>query len=352
MSGTAYNSVNWGLTGTSGVLTLGRFAIRGYKSRRLYSDDYVHLLALLVLITHGVTNQLTGDAKDQLSTATAKGSKVSQDHLLAMYNHVQSLNSVNNCFLYLVFWLVKISFLLFYHQLFKTNPLFKKVWWGVLWFTLLTFWVPIAGVLATCAGAQSIADYHACNSATVARAIKLEYSCVINVISDFTIMALPLWMLKDLKVHLYQKLGLAFIFSLAGVCVALDIVRTVQALNSNQALYTILEINLVVIISCLPTYRALLNIHKDLSRRSSRPSKDISWRSSRPSKNSTWKTLENGSGLKSEDHARRASKDELESASDMEMGGIQVTKGVTISSGPRDPYKLEPLNMPELEPPL
>jgi len=119
-----------------------------------------------------------------------------------------------------------------------------------------------------------------------------------------------------------------------------------------RALYTILEINLVVIISCLPTYRALLNIHKDLSRRSSRPSKDISWRSSRPSKNSTWKTLENGSGLKSEDHARRASKDELESASDMEMGGIQVTKGVTISSGPRDPYKLEPLNMPELEPPL
>lgn len=77
-----------------------------------------------------------------------------------------------------------------------------------------------------------------------------------------TVMALPLWMLKDLKIHLRHKVALAFIFSLALVCIILDILRTVQALRSQQALYTVLEINLNVIISCLPTYRALLSVQQ------------------------------------------------------------------------------------------
>lgn len=69
------------------------------------------------------------------------------------------ISTVNNCFLYLVFWLVKLSFLLFYRFLFQSSATFKKVWWAVLAFTLLTFWVPIAGVLSTCAGADSVAAY-------------------------------------------------------------------------------------------------------------------------------------------------------------------------------------------------
>lgn len=36
---------------------------------------------------------------------------------------------------------------------------FRKIWWAVLAFTLVTFWVPIAGVLATCAHAKTVADY-------------------------------------------------------------------------------------------------------------------------------------------------------------------------------------------------
>jgi hypothetical protein len=60
-------------------------------------------------------------------------------------------------------------------------------------------------------------------------------------------------------------------FSLAIFCVALDILRVVEAVASNQALYTVLEINMVVIISCLPTYRSLLLIRmKQRERKASR----------------------------------------------------------------------------------
>ena len=90
-------------------------------------------------------------------------------------------------------------------------------------------------------------------------------------------MALPWWMIKDLKIDRFQKIGLALLFSVAIVCVAMDIVRTVEAVAQHQALYTIIEINLVVIVSCLPTYRALLTIfHRQSSRQASGAS---AWRS-------------------------------------------------------------------------
>ena len=57
-----------------------------------------------------------------------------------------------------------------------------------------------------------------------------------------------------------QKVGLAFLFSLAGITIAFDILRTVKSLSANgqQELYEILETNISVIAACLPTYRSLL----------------------------------------------------------------------------------------------
>lgn len=69
-------------------------------------------------------------------------------------------------------------------------------------------------------------------------------------------------MLKGLHLRLAQKLGLALVFSFALVVVALDILRTVEAIYLNQAIFTILETNFAVIICCLPSYRIMLNIKR------------------------------------------------------------------------------------------
>ena len=141
------------------ALTVGRYAIRLYNSRRFYWDDLAHLSALLILIIHGVTNEWSLDSKAQITDATNAKPKPSQAELYGLYEHNQRLSTVNNCFLYLVFWLVKLSFLLFYRQLFQSSAVFKKVWWAVFAITVLTFWIPIGGVLATCAGADTVAAY-------------------------------------------------------------------------------------------------------------------------------------------------------------------------------------------------
>ena len=273
-------NVNWALTGVAGVLTLGRFATRGLISRQLRGDDAVHLCAFLVLIAHGATNQLTSAAKAQLAVDEEASSDTTPDALLAEYHHVYQLNTANNVLLYLVFWIVRVAFLVLYRLLFGASARFMKVWWVVFVFTIVTYFIPFGGVVATCWNETTIAGYKQCNSSDTSRAIKLEYSCAFNVATDISIMALPLWMIRPLNMKLQQKIALAFVFSIAIFCVALDILRVVEALASNQALYTVLEANMVVIISCLPSYGTLLSSRSTKERRrdftNSRPARGSS----------------------------------------------------------------------------
>lgn len=155
---------------------------------------------------------------------------------------------------------------------------------------------------------------------------------------------LPLWMLKDLKVQKYQKVGLAFIFSLATVCVVLDIVRTAEALASNQALYTILEINFVVIISCLPTYRVLLNFGKGSTKSS--PSGYGSTRKSSvlslklPRGLSSWKRMDNSNSPKSEKITSLPPRE-----ADLESGIELGVKGSKSSAANSEQELVEPLDL-------
>lgn len=150
-------------------------------------------------------------------------------------------------------------------------------------------------------------------------------------------MALPLWMIKDLKISRAQKAGLAFVFSLALVCMILDIVRTIQALGSNQALYTVLEINFAVIVSCLPTYRSLLNMgqQRHTSRTYGRASKYGQF-----SKGS-WKHISVPGVNKS--------KSDNSDTTQLTPDTIYVTQDYKVTSGKRDPYELETMEKPRME---
>jgi len=141
-------------------------------------------------------------------------------------------------------------------------------------------------------------------------------------------MALPLWQIKGLKVSLRQKLGLVLVFSIATVCIVLDIIRTYQSLSLNIILYTTLETNLVVIVSCLPTYRALLNIHQQRH-----PSRTTKY--SRPPKVSWLKSV-------SSDPTRvKGDKGDNSDTTKLTTDSIYVTKDYKVSSGERDQYEFK-----------
>ena len=144
-------------------------------------------------------------------------------------------------------------------------------------------------------------------------------------------MALPYWQLRTLNIGTNQKLGLAFIFSFAIVCVALDIVRVIEAVFQNQALYTIIEINLVVFISCLPTYRSLLIIRQRRKSQNSYP-----WRSLEPA--NYWRSRD------SDNHPLRREK-----SGEIEMSAkfIHIRQDLETSNVGRDLDSLDTTSKPE-----
>lgn len=74
-------------------------------------------------------------------------------------------------------------------------------------------------------------------------------------------MVLPLPILHKLRIKKTQKLGLVLIFSVCLLTIALEIFRFVRNITgdetTNNVLYAVINANLTVIISCIPTYRSL-----------------------------------------------------------------------------------------------
>ena len=84
-------------------------------------------------------------------------------------------------------------------------------------------------------------------------------------------MALPLGMLKTLQTRTGQKIGLALLFLIATVGIVFDILHTIYNIREGLVevetiLWDILEPTIVVMISALPTYRALFGNYPRESR--------------------------------------------------------------------------------------
>jgi hypothetical protein len=85
-------------------------------------------------------------------------------------------------------------------------------------------------------------------------------------------MIIPITMLKSLHMGVMHKIGLAAVFALVLVIVAMDILRTVYTLDMDlkegqdaNALWGILEPTIAVIVCALPCYRGLLGFRPDSS---------------------------------------------------------------------------------------
>ena len=150
--------------------------------------------------------------------------------------------------------------------------------------------------------------------------------------------------------QLSQKMGLIFVFSFALFIVALDVLRTVEAIWGNQILYTILEINFAVIISCLPTFRSVLNMKQ--ARKSKRSGAGSShqfslWSRTKGSKKFSNISSPSNSNTTSE---RKFSKivddnyhfrDDVENAAFFPNDSIHYSKGFDVTNEEIEPETLE-----------
>ncbi|KAI0101540.1 hypothetical protein GGR51DRAFT_563443 [Nemania sp. FL0031] len=169
----------------------------------------------------------------------------------------------------ILFWIslycVKASFLLLYRLVFGTISKYKAVWIVASTYTVVSFGLCLANVLAWCGGdAASLLSIPECGTpsaiALQKRLVWLAY--FFNVTSDFVIILLPMLVIWRLNMATGQKLALSAICGLAIITVAFETVRSVKLYQVNNYLtnlYGYLELLVSVLISMLPSYRFLVS---------------------------------------------------------------------------------------------
>ena len=92
----------------------------------------------------------------------------------------------------------------------------------------------------------------------------------IHSLTTVLVMVLPIYMLRKLQIPRKQKIGLGIIFSLATIIIIFELLRFLEFLPATDSgssltmpcLWSVLETNVAIVVSCLPIYRTLLRNEK------------------------------------------------------------------------------------------
>ena len=135
--------VTWVFTGAAIVLSAGRYAIRlKILKKSLKADDYVHGLALVFLLGYVSTY-----SREYSWVAGAGLGEQHSDADMIGYIHLWVALAL---LFWIVIYLVKIAFLLFYRFLFGIDETFMRIWWTVSVLTGATFLINFTSVFWAC----------------------------------------------------------------------------------------------------------------------------------------------------------------------------------------------------------
>ncbi|KAL8787522.1 MAG: hypothetical protein Q9213_002180 [Squamulea squamosa] len=231
LSRNGLTALTWVFTGAGIVLTAGRYAIRLKTVKSLKMDDYIHGAALVILVGYVSTYTVMFPLNYSVEFWVAglgKGPSVTD---LKRYFRLEIAVSL---LFWIIIYLVKFSFLAFYHLLFSVSRKFMRAWWPVCAFTVVTFLINFISVFWACEAPRQL------------------FALVI---------ILPLWMIRGLQISTSRKVGLAGLFLIAIIDVIFDITRTIYTVDGGavalDTIWDILEPTIAVIVSSLPTYKAL-----------------------------------------------------------------------------------------------
>ena len=134
-------------TGAAIVLTAGRYAIRLKTVKTLKVDDYIHGVAVIFLIGYVSTYTAMFPLNYSVEFWIAGVGEQPSDPDLKRYFHLEIAVSL---LFWIVIYLVKCAFLLFYRFLFGVSKTFMRAWWAVCVFTVVTFLINFTSVFWAC----------------------------------------------------------------------------------------------------------------------------------------------------------------------------------------------------------
>ncbi|KAK4209839.1 hypothetical protein QBC37DRAFT_449443 [Rhypophila decipiens] len=219
--------VVWSMTALALVFLGIRLFARFHGPGRIYWDDvFVIFASALILITAALWQWATGVMYHVLHVAagqempTADFFDTVRQWLLASF--------IVEIFFYTSLAAIKLSLLFFFRRLGESIDMVKYIWWPVLFFTLASWLSMIGDIQYKClVGDLELAMLGWCDSAPAVKFTTdtLKANCVLDVVSDFLIMLLPVILLWGVQMRLRQKLIFIGLFSLTLITMTIAIVR-------------------------------------------------------------------------------------------------------------------------------
>ncbi|PSN59695.1 hypothetical protein BS50DRAFT_222489 [Corynespora cassiicola Philippines] len=238
-----------------------RLISRGFISKQIGVDDYFCVVAALASIAHAVVIREQSKYGYGLHTWDIRASTI----LKAVENRILLANN----FPYMACLLFgKLSVLLLFRRLFSVSPRTNLFIIGTMAFTT-AYTISILGVsVSSFIKCGSLIDMTTDFCVAMGTSISIVQS-VINVITDFMILFIPLPMTLALVLPLRKKLAVSSVFLTGLIACAASIGRLVSAVKTLNAIdimwiqakndvFTVLEMNAVIITSCLLTLPTFL----------------------------------------------------------------------------------------------
>ena len=124
-------------------------------------DDLTHFLALVAAIGMSASFQiLYPDAFFLTDLERGFGTPISPAATVELWTKDKRVQHALISMFLVSTWLVKITFMLFYRELFKINRKFMIAWWAVLAFVVLSWWAVFGStVLAACGRVQDMLNF-------------------------------------------------------------------------------------------------------------------------------------------------------------------------------------------------
>ncbi|KAI1459619.1 hypothetical protein F4805DRAFT_419641 [Annulohypoxylon moriforme] len=226
ISHVAFHAIIW--TGVSlCILTFSsRMTIRVICFRRLFVEDYVMLLSLVILVATAITIQILvpyrHDLADLRSAHPPPSLELLKETAKGLRGHV-ALMVMN----YIGIWLIKFSFLVFLYRLGDRVTKYRIFWWIVLVFNIAAGLTAIGIIDFECLLSPVerivlVCDYQ---KRRVFLILNSVVSSLLDALGDVMIICFPVYVLWNVRIDVRNKIVLTALFSLVVFTILISIIR-------------------------------------------------------------------------------------------------------------------------------
>ncbi|KAK6352397.1 hypothetical protein TWF730_009224 [Orbilia blumenaviensis] len=261
-----YYIIYWVPTSIALLFFFVRLGVKLTKNNGLQIDDIFVSFAAAAVLTDAILHTLMTPTSHNLGLIMLGLAQPGATFLEDVQQYLKLQFAAITLF-WNILWAVKFSLLIFIWRLTDGLPTMRKWWWGVTIFNIVMWMSAVMSQYLNCRPLKTafLIGEGACETlhpGTSARA--LLYAMAADIITDISIMALPLRLLYGLKINRKQKFGLVLIFSLGLLCVVFAVIRGVGSIVGDAIMpiwlgvWTQSESCVALIVACLPTLRTLL----------------------------------------------------------------------------------------------